>query len=128
MRKNNNFEFGYAFKLNWQFEHKRAVGIMPKSMMMDDHELRMPTAPINYIMVLYKKQASCAFFVKKYYNTPLMEEKAPCLGLELVPENLPSVRAKLRNNMVEESKNRITRLMFLTLQISKYQILFLILK
>lgn len=122
MQKNNNFEFGYALKSNWPLECKRAVVIMPKSIMLDNHELRMPTAPLNYIMVLYKKQSSVTFFVKKYYNTILEEEKVNCLGLELVPENLPSVREKLRNNMVKVIKNRITRLTFLTSQISNIKI------
>lgn len=86
----------------------RAVGILPKSVMTDKGGLRLPTATINYTKLLFRKQD---LREKVLYNS-LMEEKVICLGFELVPEILPSVRVKLGNKLAHRC--RITRLTFLT--------------
>ena len=89
-------------------ERARAVGIFPKSVMRDKHGLRFPPAPINYTRLLLKRED---LREKVLYNS-LMEEKVICLGFELVPEILPSVRIKLGNKLAHRC--RITRLTFLT--------------
>lgn len=80
MQKGDNFDFGYACEVKWQVENKRAVGIMPKSILMDNHELIMPTTLFNYIMVDYKKKVSSVFYVKKHYNVTLNRREGTMPG------------------------------------------------
>lgn len=86
----------------------RVVNILSKSVMTDKRGLKFPTATIIYTKFLLKKQD---LREKVLYNS-LMEEKVICLGFELVPEILPSVRIKLGNKLAHRC--RITRLTFLT--------------
>ncbi len=102
-------------------ERIRAVGILAKSVITDKRELRVPIVWLAWIVCLkytYHTYPSYPLLLIKkqdveekiLYNR-LMEEKAKCLGLELVPEFLPSVRVKLGNKLVH--RYRVTRLTFL---------------
>jgi hypothetical protein len=86
---------------------KREVRIPPVSTVCLSQIVRLKYPYPPYSLLLIKKQV----FEEKILYNRLMEEKAKCLGLELVPEFLPSVRVKLGNKLVH--RYRVTRLTFL---------------